>query len=307
MKAVSFRQPRAEQIIRGEKTVDIHSWHVHYRGDLAVHASSKRRDARCRQLGFDPHALDYGALIGLVEISDIEPIDEARYEALRGQHLRDSPFPGMPCYAWHVANPRRFEERVPCRGHTRIFHVELHVQEDDLVRPRQSRRAPYRVTSPPKPDLEHPFVLYTTPEKGNGYRIALYQWLQRNGEQNGRGEGATAPAPGALWSIELGGDPLRAVADHLLNALRVNDYRATDLAPGSGREEPFYLDEVTGIRLALIMLAVKPLRRHDRIEAVGHGVQAMGDEEAYYWFSKCTCGSDAGRARKALRVLLGEA
>ena len=84
---------------------------------------------------------------------------------------------------------------------------------------------------------------------------------------------------GASGGLELGGDALRAVVDHLLNALRVNDYRATDLAPGSGREEPFYLDELTGIRLALIMLAVKPLRRHDRIEAIGRGVQAMGDEE----------------------------
>jgi hypothetical protein len=33
----------------------------------------------------------------------------------------------------------------------------------------------------------------------------------------------------------------------------------------------------------------------------------MGDEEAYYRFSKCAAGQDAGRARKALRVLLAEA
>jgi hypothetical protein len=154
--------------------------------------------------------------------------------------------------------------------------------------------------------LEHPFVLYTIPEERNGYRIALYQWLQGSGDQSARHQDAAAPAPGAMWSIELGGDPLRAVADHLLNALRVNDYKATDLAPGSSRQEPFYLDELTGIRLALIMLAVKPLRRHERIEAIGHGVQGMGDEEAYYWFSKCTAGSDGGRGRKALRVLLAD-
>ncbi len=46
------------------------------------------------------------------------------------------------------------------------------------------------------------------------------------------------------------------------------------------------------------------LARHDRIEAIGQGVQAMGDEEAYYWFSKCSAGSDALRAQKALRILL---
>ncbi len=298
MKALSFRQPRAAQIVRGEKTVDLRTWRVDYRGDLAVHASSKRRDARCRQLGFDPHALAYGALIGVVELVEIEALDEARYEALRDAHRSEAPFPGPPCYAWHLANPRPLAAPMPRRGRTRLFHVEL--DADTSSPPPASRRASYRVTPPPEPDPAHPFVLYTIPEEGEGYRIALYQWIRRNGEQDRR-------VSGAMWKAELGGDALRAVADHVLQALRVNDYKATDLAPGSGREAPFYLDELSGIRLALIMLAVKPLRRHDRIEAVGHGVQAMGDEEAYYWFSKCTGGPEAVRARKALRVLLAEA
>ena len=107
-----------------------------------------------------------------------------------------------------------------------------------------------------------------------------------------------------MWGIELGGDPLRAVSDHLLTALRANGYKATDLARAAGSDDPFYLDELTGLRLALILLAVKPLTRHDRIEAIGQGVQAMGDEEAYYWFSKCSAGPDALRAQKALRILL---
>ncbi len=111
-------------------------------------------------------------------------------------------------------------------------------------------------------------------------------------------------AHGALWSVELGGDQLCSVADHLLAALRVNDYKATDLARAAGADEPFYLDELTGLRLALILMAVKPLTRHDRIEAIGQGVQAMSAEEAYYWFSKCSAGPDALRAQKALRILL---
>ncbi len=107
-----------------------------------------------------------------------------------------------------------------------------------------------------------------------------------------------------MWSVELGSDTLRAVADHLLAALRANGYKATDLARAAGAEEPFYLDELTGLRLALILLAVKPLTRHDRIEAIGLGVQAMSAEEAYYWFSKCSVGPGAAQAQKALRLLL---
>jgi hypothetical protein len=305
MKALSFQQPRAEQIIRGEKTVDIRTWHVHYRGPLAVHASAKRRDGRCRALGFDPRALDYGALIGMVELVDIIPLDETTYESLREAHLLDAPFPGSPCYAWRLADPQRFETPIPYRGRMGLFDVDVGQGGILSHAPgRRARRVPYRVTPPPEPDPQHPFVLYTIPESGNGYRVALYQWVPTVGQVSKPADDRATPAPNALWSIELGGAPLRAVADHLLSALRANGYKATDLARAAGSERPFYLDELTGLRLALILLAVKPLTRHDRIEAIGQGVQAMGDEEAYYWFSKCSAGPDALWAQRALRVLL---
>jgi hypothetical protein len=281
MKALSFLQPRAEQVVRGEKTVDIRTWQVSYRGPLAVHASGRRRDDRCRQLGFDPDALAYGALVGVVELTDITPIDEATYEALRDRHLSEEPYPGAPCYAWHFSGPRRFPQPLPCRGRMGLFDVEI-----------GGEALPAR----PALDPERPFVLYTVPERDGGYRVALYQWLVRNGERGVR-------APVAMWGVELGGAPLRAVADHLLQALRAAGYRATDLAR-AGRERPFYLDEPTGVRLALVLMAVKPLARPDRMEAIAEGIRAMGDEEAYYWFSKCSAGPDPQRAQRALRVLL---
>jgi hypothetical protein len=61
---------------------------------------------------------------------------------------------------------------------------------------------------------------------------------------------------------------------------------------------------LTGLRLALILMAVKPLTRSGRMEAIGLGVQAMSAEEAYYWFSKCSAGPGAGQAQRALRILL---
>jgi len=42
----------------------------------------------------------------------------------------------------------------------------------------------------------------------------------------------------------------------------------------------------------------------DIIEAIGQGIQMMSDEEAYYWFSKCSAGANVTRAQKALRILL---
>ncbi|MBN1878453.1 MAG: ASCH domain-containing protein, partial [Anaerolineae bacterium] len=125
MKALSFHQPRAEQIARGEKTVDIRSWQVAYRGPLAVHASTKRRDDRCRALGYDPESLAYGAVIGTVELFDIRPLDAPAYDALHERHRLSSPFPGDPCYAWFFASPRRLESPLPVRGRMRLFEMEL--------------------------------------------------------------------------------------------------------------------------------------------------------------------------------------
>ncbi len=319
MKALSFHQPRAEQIVRGVKIVDIRTWQTTYRGSLAVHAAAQRRDARCRALGFEPDALAYGALVGTVELTDVQPLDAAGYDALRDQHLLDTPFPGDPCYAWSLASPQRFPEPIPYRGRRRLFDAAVgQVSKPAAAAAVVSKPAAavvskptaYRVAPPPQPDPTRPFALYTLPEGGEGYRVALYQWVPvRSADlgapvRSGDGSDDSSRPADALWRLEIGGDALRAVTDHLLAALRANGYRATDLARAVGSETPFYLDEPAGLRLALILMAVKPLTRHDRIEAIGQGIQAMGNEEAYYWFSKCSAGPDAARAQRALRVLL---
>lgn len=303
MKTLSFHQPRAEQIVRGEKTVDIRTWQTSYRGPLAIHAAAERRDDRCRELGFDPAALAYGAVIGVVELVEIRPLDAATYAAWQPQHRSTAPFPGAPCYAWCLAHPQRLPEPLPVTGRRRLFEVELGEPAKRQSSETTNRRSGAGLQPPAagfRPDPARPFALYALPEAGGGYRVALYQWVNV-----GQAAPATsAPAPGALWSVELGGDPLRAVTDHLLAALRANDYKATELARAVGSQTPFYLDEASGLRLALILLAVKPLTRHDRLVAIGQGIQAMSAEEAYYWFSKCTAGPEAARAQKALRVLL---
>jgi hypothetical protein len=320
MKTLSLHQPRAEQVIRGEKTVDLRSWTVSYRGPLAIHAPAERRDARCRELGFDPATLAYGAVLGWVELVDITPLDTAAYEALRPEHRSDEPFPGAPCYAWRFAHPRRLPQPLPCPGRRRLFEVGWEEGREG----ERGEQIYYRAVPPPEPDPPRPFALYALPEKGGGYRVALYQWLVARSEvrsevcSQARSEAECRSGDGTslrcvpdykpdykpVWSIELGGPALQAVADHLLAALRANGHKATDLARTP--ETPFLLDEPTGLRLALLFLAIKPLARLGRIAALGQGIQAMSDEEAYYWFSKCTAGPAAARAQRALRVLLAE-
>jgi hypothetical protein len=104
--------------------------------------------------------------------------------------------------------------------------------------------------------------------------------------------------------VRAWGTPLRAVTDQLLETLRRSGYRPSELRPE--RREPFALEEPTGVRLGLLLLAVKPLHKHQRIEEVAAGVRAMSDEEVYYWYSKCSDRRAGRRGQHALRVLLSK-
>jgi len=289
MKALSIRQPWAELIIQGRKTIELRTWQTHYRGCLAIHASQTVQEEACIAYGLDPAIVVRGALIGTVELVDIVTLDDATWEALRDQHLSLRNFPG-PIYGWRLENPQPLPHPIPMRGRMSLFNVPDEVITGKSPPP---PRATYTVPrDAPSYDPEKPFELRVAPRDGGEYGLALYQWPVAASSQVSK--------PQRL--VELAGDSLRAVADHVLEALRKSGYKVTDLS--RNRRRPFRLDEETGLRLGLLFLAVKPLTRMDRVEAISSGLRAMPSEEAYYWFSKCTAGASAVNAQRALRILL---
>ncbi len=98
--------------------------------------------------------------------------------------------------------------------------------------------------------------------------------------------------------------------------VRVNGYRAIHVAAGlqevlrsarlKGRElagtEPIRVDPQLGAHVELVLRAVKPLKRIDRISTVAEGVAAMSREEAAYWHAQIS----RRNGLRALRLLLGE-
>ena len=91
-----------------------------------------------------------------------------------------------------------------------------------------------------------------------------------------------------------------AVTNAAGRSTRVNSTKATRIAGPlhdvlraagiTGRAwsetKPIDLDYLTGAQVELLLVAVKPLRRADRIDHVGAGVAAMSPEEASYWHAK---------------------
>ena len=139
------------------------------------------------------------------------------------------------------------------------------------------------------------YELRVVPRKGSAYGLALFQ----SQFGNDRGRETELERIVQVW-----GDPLRAVMDQVLGVIKRAGYRPSELS--ASRKAPFTLDEEDAVRIGLLFQAVKPLRRHSRIEAISEHVRGMEPEELYYWFSKTAARDSAARAQRALRILMAE-
>jgi hypothetical protein len=115
---------------------------------------------------------------------------------------------------------------------------------------------------------------------------------------------------GRITAVEVSVEDL----DGHHRSVRVNDNRVTYLATPlqdvlrsaglRGREwtssAPFELAPTLGAHTELLLRAVKPLRRIERIDNVAEGVAGMSREEASYWHAQAL----RRHGLKALRVLL---
>lgn len=104
--------------------------------------------------------------------------------------------------------------------------------------------------------------------------------------------------------VRTWGSGLQAVSGHVFEALRAAGHRPSDLK--RNRQKPFDLPETVGVRLGLVLLATKPLRKIRRIEDVSSAVREMSEDEAYYWYAKCTDTHHGLRAQRAFRDLLSD-
>jgi len=140
------------------------------------------------------------------------------------------------------------------------------------------------------------YQLEVCPRPGKQYGITLVEIVPPAGSH--RKDPEFRPV------VRVWGSALQAVFDRIVEAVKSHGGRASDIR--LERKVPFSLDEETAVRLGLLFLAVKPLRKPARIEAIRDATATMSAEEAYYWYSKCSSSASGRRAAKAFRVLLAQ-
>jgi hypothetical protein len=117
MKALTVVQPWAWAIIHGLKRIENRSKLTNYRGPLLIHAGKSRSRLGHYGPGEPDHLhLDFGTIIGVVELVDCIPVAQ----------VRDQPFAEGP-WCWILENPRPLAQPIPWRGALSFFHVPDHL------------------------------------------------------------------------------------------------------------------------------------------------------------------------------------
>lgn len=107
MRVLSVKQPWAEFIASGQKTIELRTWTTSYRGPLAIAASI----ARCPRADDRFASVDgaRGHIVALVELLDVRPaaIDDQGAACI---------MPTQGLFSWVLGTPKRIVDPVRFRG-----------------------------------------------------------------------------------------------------------------------------------------------------------------------------------------------
>jgi predicted transcriptional regulator len=121
MKCLSLKQPYAELLVSGKKSIELRNWNTSFRGKFLVHAS-KNID---KDLGIDYNKLARGAIIGSAVLYDVKQYrNKTELEVDKNKHLADIKKFGFRRYGFMIKNAHRFRRSIPYPGMLTFFEVD---------------------------------------------------------------------------------------------------------------------------------------------------------------------------------------
>ena len=143
---LSVRQPHADDLIYGDKQIELRSWRTHHRGRLYIHASRWEDSGPMQSCG--PGRT--GAIIGVVDlVACFNASDLAEVTAALDEHIEaDDPAAHVPeCMRavarwyqdrpadedrvpegddvfWLVANPKALDKPITCKGRLNLWTLQ---------------------------------------------------------------------------------------------------------------------------------------------------------------------------------------
>jgi hypothetical protein len=122
MKALSLKQPFAELVVSGRKTIELRKWNTNFRGEFLVHASKNPDLNAMNKFRFKENSLPLGFIIGkaeLVEVKHYKNKDEFNND--KDKHLADATWGE---YGFVLKNARRLDKLVEAKGSLGFWEFE---------------------------------------------------------------------------------------------------------------------------------------------------------------------------------------
>jgi hypothetical protein len=88
MKVLSLKQPWAELVLLGDKTIEIRKWNTNFRGKFLIHASRNPDEDAMKRFGFEE--LPFGFILGEAELVDVKHYNKEEFEKDKDLHLATS-------------------------------------------------------------------------------------------------------------------------------------------------------------------------------------------------------------------------
>jgi predicted transcriptional regulator len=121
MKALSMKQPWAELVVSGKKTIEVRKWNTRFRGEFLVHASRNTNKEAERRLGYDN--LPTGCVIGRAEIVDVKKYKSRKeFEKDANKHFAKEWW-NPKLYGFTLKNAKRTRPK-PAKGKLNFFEVK---------------------------------------------------------------------------------------------------------------------------------------------------------------------------------------
>jgi predicted transcriptional regulator len=124
-KCLSLKQPYAELIVSGRKTLELRKWNTKYRGQFLIHASKTINSEACKLYNIDVSSQVTGAIVGSALLCDVKRYQSKQeFMADQNKHFAVSAYL-EPMYGFLLSNGKRFDKPVPLKGRLGFFDIDI--------------------------------------------------------------------------------------------------------------------------------------------------------------------------------------
>ena len=119
MKALSLKQPYAELVVSGKKTIELRKWNTKLRGRFLIHASKIPVKDDMKKFGFD--SLPLGCIVGEVELVNVRKYSgKKECDSDVKKHLASGDWGN---YGFVLKNAKR-SRQIKCKGSLNFWEVQ---------------------------------------------------------------------------------------------------------------------------------------------------------------------------------------